>query len=247
MTETEAINHYIPKLPGWADAKGLAQCHALYGLIIESRPKISVEIGVFGGQGLLCMLFAHRKLEQFGIPGTYTVGIDPWGAEAATEGTHGEKNNDWNKSIEWEKVYRDCMQNITDHHLMQWCRIHREKSLDVVGAFGDGAIGVMHQDGNHAEEVTAAEVEAYAPKIADKGFWVADDCDWEEGGKRTFDKAHALLLEKGFVVISDNYSWRIYQKNGVALVVKAALEAVVEPIVEPAPPEPTVASVEVVP
>lgn len=259
MTETEAINHYCPKLPGWSDSKGLAQCHALYGLIVESKAKISVEVGVFGGQGLLAMLFAHRKLEQDGLPDTCAVGIDPWGIDAAVEGTNGGANDAWNKTVDWDKIYRDCMQNIADHHLMKWCRIHRDKSIEAAAAFSDGCIGVLHQDGNHSEEVTCAEAIAFAPKIKEFGYVVCDDINWFVDGKRTLDKAIALWIASGFVITSKNEGWLILQKQPKAIepltpapeqipVVEPPAEEVPERplVIEPSPPEPTEAAAGVV-
>lgn len=250
-----AIDKEVILLEGWAKQRGLAKHHAMYGLILENKIKISVEIGVWGGQSLLAMLFACADLAEGGMKDAYVVAVDPMNAEAACEGTHMPVNQQWNRGVNWEKIYSGMKTAIYGHKLGDFVKIHREKSLAVAGSFADGVIGLLHQDGNKSEEVTCAEVEAFAPKIKDKGYWVQDGCGWTEHSKRTVDKSRDLLLEKGFVVMLEGEDFRILQKGGVAPPIGNDLAAASSSLPEPAtvvdgrlilpgqplPPEPTVA------
>lgn len=255
MTPRQAIDHYIPKLPGGEWPKCLPTCHTLYGLIMETQARISVEIGVFGGCGLLAMGFAHRELQNQGMSGTYCIGIDPWAIGPAIEGKHASENDAWNQSLDWEGIFRGVQDSIGAHHIAPWCRLRREKSLEVVKDFANGVIKVLHQDGNHAEEIVCAEVEAFAPKMAEESWWVADDVDWAENGVPTWPKAEALLIKHGFVLEIDHGGWRIFKRSKLPIgeyvdralaSMKPTVEVPVN-VVEPAIPEPTVASQEVIP
>jgi hypothetical protein len=81
------------------------------------------------------------------------------------------------------------------------------RSQDVAGFYGDETVDLLHQDSNHAEEITCEEVELWAPKIRRGGYWIFDDTDWV-----TTQKAQAMLVHLGFEEIEDRVTWKVYRR-----------------------------------
>ena len=100
------------------------------------------------------------------------------------------------------------MQALADTGLGRWCRVLRERSSDAVHRVADGSVDVLHQDSNHSEAISTAEVEQWTPKIAPGGLWIADDTDWA-----TTQRAQARLAELGFAVIEDHVQWKVFRRR----------------------------------
>ncbi len=193
------IEASIPPLHGWATVeKGLA----LAELVYATRAESSVEIGVFGGRGTISMALGHRAAGR----GVVTA-IDPWEAGAALEGENSPENDEWWQKIDYEEIFQHFVGALEACGLSGQCRILRKRSHDAVTLFEDESISVLHQDGNHSEKVSCAEVQSWGPKVGPGGYWVADDTDWP-----TTRRAQEMLLERGFRVIEDRGAWRVYQK-----------------------------------
>jgi hypothetical protein len=83
----------------------------------------------------------------------------------------------------------------------------RQRSDAAVGGFENGSIAVLHQDSNHSEQISSAEVELWTPKLRPGGYWIADDTDWI-----TTRRAQGLLAEKGFAVVEEHANWKVFCK-----------------------------------
>ena len=88
-----------------------------------------------------------------------------------------------------------------------FARIVRARSHDVVNTYADESIDLLHQDSNHSEEVSVAEVRAWLPKLKPGGWWISDDTDWP-----TMRVAQWLLREGGCERVEDHTQWAIYRK-----------------------------------
>lgn len=200
---TSSLNiHFIERiltpLHGWTTpGKGLR----LAELVLERHASCSVEIGVFGGRGTLSLALAHQ-LQRFGA----VTAIDPWKALNSLEGTNSQANNEWWASLDYENILESFLNAINQHALGPYIQVQRKSSSECIAQFQNQTIDVMHQDGNHSEEVSCIEVERWTPKIKPQGYWVSDDTNWP-----TIQKSLRLLEEKGFSLIEDHQSWRIYQ------------------------------------
>ncbi len=161
-----------------------------------------MEIGVFGGRGTIAMAMGHQTT------GTgHVVGIDPWDVAASLDGHNDPANDEWWGKLDHEAIYRHCVAALEQHGLMDYCRIVRERSDAALRLFPDESIWVLHQDGNHSEDISTREVELWAPKLRPGGYWVADDTDWP-----TTRRAQADLVDRGFAVVEDHGHWRTYRK-----------------------------------
>lgn len=198
-----AIDHYLSRMHGWTTVtRGQEMAEA----ILELKHPVAVSVGVFSGRSVIAMGFAMREL------GTGMVyGIDPYKADAATEGSGDEEDKDWwaNKS-DLDKMAEYAIKQIWAHRLDQWATLIRASSQHVAQLFRE--IGVLEIDGNHSEEASTRDVSLYLPKVIKGGYIFADDADWS-----TTQKAMALLDEKCDMIREvkpeGNSSYRIYRKN----------------------------------
>ena len=198
MNAKELIEAELPGLPGWCTTeKGVRMAEIARGATL------CVELGVFGGRGLIAMAAALRD-QGFG----QAHGIDPYTTNAALEGVNDSKNDEWWSDLDLGKIARTAQLGIERLGLVPWARIIWERSQDVVGRYDDGSIDMLHQDSNHSEAVTCAEVALWTPKIRPGGYWVFDDTDWP-----TTKRAQRELEALGFDLLEDHESWKVYRNT----------------------------------
>jgi predicted O-methyltransferase YrrM len=195
-----AVDRVLPELPGWCS---LEKGRRLTRLVVESKTLKCVELGVYGGRSLVALAYGCKVIGA----GAHVDGIDPYEANASTEGTHAEVDRQWWAGLDHEGIMRAALEAVEDLGLETYARIIRARSLDVASQYDPASIDVLHQDGNHSEEVSCAEVEAYAPKIAPFGYWVMDDIDWP-----TTREAQAKLVRRGFQLKETYGTWAIYRR-----------------------------------
>jgi hypothetical protein len=196
----ERIDAAIAPLHGWTTPEKGAR---LAQLVTETRADISVEIGVFGGRGTIAMAIGHELLRK-----GYVAGIDPWEVQASLDGVNAPANDEWWSKVDYEMIYEHFLTALLRNGVARYCRIMRERSDTAVRLFADETVSVLHQDGNHSEAISAAEVTAWAPKLTRGGYWVADDADWT-----TTSLSLKMLGESGFDLLEDHGGWRVYRKR----------------------------------
>lgn len=195
----KAIDHYIPPMEGWLDA---ARGHEMAELIIDTKPEVVLELGVFGGRSLVCQAFAIRENNKGKI-----YGIDPWKVETAVEHSQDEKNNEWwRKNITLEDIHRGCMRAIWDHHLDPWVVIIRAASQHVYQLFPNN-MDILYVDSNHSEISSCRDVENFVPRVKQGGHIWFDDADWA-----TTQKALGIIGTMCDLV-KDNGNYRLYRKR----------------------------------
>jgi hypothetical protein len=193
------IEACIVSLHGWTTVdKGLR----LAELVVTAQAGVSVELGVFGGRGTISMAIGHEALGRGCV-----VGVDPWEAAASLEGVNAPENDEWWGRIDHEAIYQSFLKALADSRLESFCRVLRQRSHVAAGEFADGSISVLHQDSNHSEQVSSAEVDLWTPKLRAGGYWVADDTDWA-----TTQRAQQLLVEKRFAVVEEHPNWKVFCK-----------------------------------
>jgi cephalosporin hydroxylase len=195
MNYLEEIEMLIPGLPGWSTVK---KCQTLYNLITEVKPKITIDIGVFGGRSTIAMAFAHKEV------GGYVVGIDPWTADACLEGVNDEANDNWWKSLDYEGLYRGFMIQVLAQDITDVTNILRMKAEQAHSIYRNNKIGLIHIDGNHSELKSCQDVELWSPLVQEGGYMVFDDSNWP-----STQEAQKLLLNYGFKEID-----RVKEQNG---------------------------------
>lgn len=187
-------------LPGWCTvdkAKRIAQ------LVDDARARLCVELGVFGGRSLVAMALGGngRQCEVHGI--------DPYAKGPSLEGTNDAENEKWWSEVNYEDVLQQCRGAIAKLGLEHRVRLIRARSLDVIDLYEPGIVDVLHQDSNHSEEVSCAEVKAWSAKLALGGFWIFDDVNWP-----STQRAQQLLEQLGFQRIEAYDYWAVFQAVG---------------------------------
>ena len=132
----DAIDHYVPQMVGMTPP---ARCYEMAELVYETRPRLVVEIGVFGGVTAVSQAFALRSIGSGVI-----YGIDAWKVEPSVEGENPD-NEAWWKKIDFRAIYQGAVDAVWDHHLEDWCVLLRARSQDVANLFAD--IDLLHIDG----------------------------------------------------------------------------------------------------
>lgn len=166
---------------------------------INGNTSLCVELGVWGGRSLLPIALAAPRNATI-------IGVDAWSSQASLEGTNSKANDDWWANLNYDYMF-EYAKNLMINSGLPNVQLWRNKSLSVVTKFNDESIDFLHQDSNHSEEVSSAEVEAYYNKVKRGGIWVFDDTNWE-----TTQKAQALLLSKGYKELYNSGAWKIYQR-----------------------------------
>jgi predicted O-methyltransferase YrrM len=190
------IDRELEGLPGWCTPeKGRRMAELTRGA------KFCIELGVFGGRGLLAMALTLRD-QGYGC----VVGIDPYSAAASIEGTNDKANDEWWANLDYENVEQIALGMIAKFGLSSYAAILRKKSRDAVDLYDGGSVDVLHQDSNHSEEISSEEVMLWAPKMRSGGYWIFDDADWP-----TTQKAQAELEALGFELYEDHGRWRVYR------------------------------------
>lgn len=191
------IDRELPALPGWCTPEKGRRMAALArgGLQV-------VELGVFGGRGLIAMALALRD-QGFGS----ADGIDPYTAAAALEGTNDQANDEWWGKIDYAEIARTAQGAIDRLGLSTVARIVRVTSREAVRAYDDESVACCYQDSNHSMEVTCEEVALWAPKIRRGGYWIFDDTNWP-----TTQRAQRDLVALGFAQLEDHATWKVYRR-----------------------------------
>jgi cephalosporin hydroxylase len=194
------VDETLPSLPGWCTvAKGRRICQ----LVVETRPAVVVELGVYGGRSLVALAFGCAQ-NKYG----HVDGFDPYARSAALEGVHDRAVSGWWATVDYESVLRQAGAALTSNKLDAYAEIHRMRSQDAVPRFAVQSIDILHQDSNHSSEVSTAEVVAWAPLVRPGGYWIFDDTNWPSTAR-----AQALLIAAGYGLMEDHACWRIYNKR----------------------------------
>lgn len=183
MNET-LINRlsYLDKLHGWCwqdKARDLAE------ITLETKPKLAVELGVFGGRaiGAIAMACQHMGTGR-------CIGIDPWSKAAAIEGEAGSPHEEWWSKLDLERIYRDCQVGLKQLGL-ETIELWRMNDIQALKGIEDGSIDLFHSDSNHSKVVSERVTREWHRKIRVGGVVVMDDSEWE-----TQSEAVAILKGK---------------------------------------------------
>lgn len=198
---TDFIRNRLPKMDGWCTVE---KAEILCNLVLEHKPRLAVELGVFAGRSLFPIAMA---LENNG--GGVVYGIDPWTKAAATEGENGKENDDWwNNNVDLERIFANFVSEYALLGFSNHCRWMRDTAEDAALAFPDASVDFLHQDSNHSELVSCRQVDVWFPKLAPNSIWVLDDTDWP-----TQQKAIVKIKTLGFSVLEDARTFQVYSRK----------------------------------
>lgn len=163
-----AIKEILPVLRGWGGK--VERPYRMAELIVEQRPKVVVEIGVFGGQSLIPQALALKVL---GCGKIY--GIDPYNIDVIKQ-EMAELDDEamWLKQ-DMNVVREDTLRWIRDLGLDDVVHMIRHESKDAAFIFDYMPIDILHIDGAHTEKGVMLDVDLFGLKVRIGGHIWLDD------------------------------------------------------------------------
>lgn len=192
-----------PIIEGWTTQE---KAELLAGLVIDHKPQLLVEVGVFGGRSVFAQAFALRE-NGMGV----VWGVDPWTLDAALEGDVGEENKKWwTENINLEQIYLGFVHGVIDLQLTKYVNWIRERGSVASRMFADKSIDLIHLDANHSESASCREVECWHRKVKPGGFLIADDTDWP-----SVQKSLKMIRGFNYKPVHEQKEFAVFQKpNG---------------------------------
>ena len=192
-------------LAGWCTPeKGLD----IAAHVLEFRPQVCVEIGIYGGRSLLAASFALQTLRS-----GMAYGIDPWSVKCALEGMDAHDSDDM-KNIDWwthkanlRTVQMRLADEIEARKLYDYCTLMQGRAELIFGRFQTGEIDFLHIDGNHTQLVSCRDVDLWLPRVKSGGIVFFDDTDWQ-----STTTAQSMMLRTSDEV-ADRKTYKIYRKR----------------------------------
>jgi predicted O-methyltransferase YrrM len=190
---------------GWCKGERPAQ---MCQLVVDTQPKVVVEIGVFAGGSLIPQALGLKE-NGFGR----IFGIDPWSRRAALDQifvanpeTPAEDEaiaRKWWAEVDLNRMHQLCMEGIWRYGLDHHAVIIRAESQDCPDLFEQ--IDILYIDGSHSEEASCRDVEMYLPRVRPTGHVWFDDAHWTSTQKAIH------MIEDFCDLVKDYESYRLYQ------------------------------------
>ncbi len=194
---------FMTQLHGWCSPE---KGEFLIDLITKVRPKIVVEIGVWGGRSLIPMAHALKANGEGTI-----FGIDPWARSESVQWVTEEANRNFWDHADHEWVYQHLLQKIGEFRLEQQIRLCRATSESAAPIH---EIDILHIDGNHSDPTSYLDVTKWVPLVKSGGWILFDDMRWFENGVYTTARAGHWLDEHcyKFAEFTDICTWGVWIK-----------------------------------
>jgi predicted O-methyltransferase YrrM len=157
---------------GWCSPE---KAKRMMDLIYKTKPKVCVEVGVFGGASIYPTASALKFLHKGQV-----YAIDPWENAPCLDGYRtDDPNYQWWNTVDLEKIYQGFEQMLNHYRLKRYCVVMRMTGMKALEHFTDESIDILHIDGNHTENAALSDAEMYLPKVKKGGYIWFDDANWE--------------------------------------------------------------------
>lgn len=165
----EKIKNALQNLDGWCS---LEKALALASLILENRPKLVVEIGVYGGRSLIPQALALKHIGQ-GI----IYAIDDWRSDTANIFPTNAINDEWWEKVDLLKIKKGFVSSLVINDVTDIVKIAEAPSARAHLLFD--TIDMIHIDGGHSSAAALLDVANFIPKLIPGGILVFDDVNWK--------------------------------------------------------------------
>ncbi len=198
------VCYFLPSLHGWCTEEKASN---FIDLVLEVKPKVCAEVGVYGGSSLFPVAMALKFLTS-GV----VIGIDAWDRLECIkyfDAIHDMVNLSWWGTVNLYHVYNCYLNMIKTHMLDTYCITKKMHSFKAAMELDNMSIDILHLDGNRAETISAKEVELYLPKVVSGGYiWLTDSLCGEK------QLAVDLLMEACDVIKTiDNGNCILFKKR----------------------------------
>lgn len=172
MTKEEAYKRVeralsYPRMWGWCNPE---KNRYLFDLVVDTKPSIVVEMGVYGGKSL-CSLAAASLVHPCRV-----IAVDAWDRSVMSNVL---TPPEWDQA-HLDMVYKDFTDAFEFAELNGTFTLMKLPSVPASVKFGPSSIDIFHLDGSHAEEDCLADYFVWAPKIKSGGYLIIDDANFNE-------------------------------------------------------------------
>lgn len=186
------VSDQLPSLYGWCSQE---KALAMFDLVLETKPEICVEVGVFGGASLFPSALALKLIGK-GI----MIGVDPWDRFECIrhfDPTYEKEHIQWWGRVNMDYIYSSYLHCLKARELNPWVKTLRMTSLEAAELID--SIDILHLDGNFSGDMPLKDVRLYLPKVKSGGYiWLNDAL------KPNRADAIEALLESCYIVSAVN-------------------------------------------
>jgi hypothetical protein len=198
----QEVVHTVLGMEGWcSEEKALA----FIDLILEMRPDVCVEIGVFAGRSFFPIVSTLKFLDH----GT-AIAIDPWDKVECLkylDPTDDQSHMKWWGKLNMDHIYYLFLNTLRHHDLERHSKVIKSSSEKAASSIQ--TIDFLYLDGNHSQIVSALDVALYLPKVRSGGIICVNDTLWPQ-----MQPAVDVLIEQcEMVQLLDNGNAIIFRKK----------------------------------
>lgn len=155
-------------LEGWCSPE---KALLLYSLVRMHRPKVIVEIGIYGGRSIVPMAVAARDNGR-----GHVTGVETWSVDGAKQYRTNIGNDFWWTTVDFKRLKRNFHAFLAAHDLDEIVKVVEARSDRAHDLFEE--IDMLHIDGGHSTFGAAQDVVNYVAKVKRGGVIVYDDINW---------------------------------------------------------------------
>lgn len=168
------VSSNITSLEGWCSVE---RAMHFIDLVLEIKPKVCVELGVFGGRSLYPVATALKFLGD-GI----AIAIDPWDRFECIkyyDPMKDEASLRWWGKLNIDFIYSSYLYMLKRFDLETYVETIRKTSEEAEREI-DEVIDIIHLDGNHSRLTSSLDVILYLPKVRKGGYIWMNDALWND-------------------------------------------------------------------
>jgi cephalosporin hydroxylase len=201
-TLTNHVCTVLPSLQGWCSKEKALN---FMELVLEEKPKICVEIGVFGGSSIFPVASALKFLEQ-GV----VIGIDPWDKLECLKNLtlkEDEKHIEWWGKVPMDTVYQSYLSMLRRFGLDKYCKTIKKTAENAASEIQE--IDILYLDAIYSEESALGILKLYMPKVRSGGYvWINDAY-----GEKTVLGCDLILESCDFIKEIDGGNCLLFKKR----------------------------------
>lgn len=192
----------LPTLEGWCSQ---SKANHFIDLILEVKPEVCVEIGVFGGSSIFPVASALKTLGK-GV----VFGIDPWDKIECIkyfDPVEDAEHLKWWGELNINYIYHAYTNMLRKHKLEDFVKTIRATSEDAASLIE--TIDILYIDGNPSDECSVKDVQLYLPKVRSNGYvWLNDTL-----GENRQNAIELLADECDVIRLIDNGNCILFRKR----------------------------------
>lgn len=198
----QRVRIMMPYAVGWCSAE---KAETLLELVLEVKPKVVVEIGVFGGASFFPMACGINHLRSGTI-----YAVDPWSNTECVkylDPIEDKEHLEWWRSVRLLDVYASFLDKLLLFNYESFTTILKKSSEEAISDIP--SIDILHIDGHRSEEISTLDVKLYLPKVVSGGYiCLGDTLSFYK------QKAIEILLKECHVIkVMDNGNCILFKKR----------------------------------